>query len=77
KIAAENIELGKLSDRLADYQAAKDRIPPLLQDRESGYAQVFDFILAEEQVLRDLYAPIRQRLEAEKGTLGKLSFSVR
>ena len=77
KIAAENIELGKLSDRLADYQAAKDRIPPLLRDRESGYARVFDFILAEEQVLRDLYAPIRQRLEAEKGTLGKLSFSVR
>lgn len=39
--------------------------------------QVFDFILAEERVLRDLYAPIRAKLDAEKGTLGKLSFSVR
>ena len=77
RIAAENVELGKLTDRLTDYQGAKDRIPPLLHDRESGYARVFDFILAEEQVLRDLYAPIRAKLDAEKGTLGKLSFSVR
>lgn len=77
KIAAENIDLGKLTDRLADYQAAKDRIPPLLRDREDGYARVFDYILAEERVLRDLYAPIRSELEAEGGTLAKLAFSVR
>lgn len=77
KIASENIELGKLLDRLSDYQGAKDRIPSLLRDRETGYARVFDFILAEEQVLRDLYAPIRVRLDVEGGTLGKLSFSVR
>lgn len=77
KIAAENIDRGKLSDRLTDFQGAKDRIPPLLRDRKDGYARVFDFILAEEQVLRDLYAPIRERLDAAGGTLGKLSFSVR
>ncbi|RYD29300.1 MAG: hypothetical protein EOP89_00235 [Lysobacteraceae bacterium] len=77
KIAAENVDLGKLADRLVDYQGAKDRIPPLLSDREGGYARVFDYILAEEQVLRDLYAPIRTKLEAEGGTLAKLAFSVR
>lgn len=77
KIAAENVELGKMVDRLTDCQGAKTRIPPLLRDREDGYARVFDYILAEEQVLRELYAPIRTRLEAEGGTLAKLSFSVR
>lgn len=77
RIAAENVDLQKLVDRLADYQGARERIPELLRDREDGHARVFDFILAEEQVLRDLYAPIRETLDAEQGTLSKLSFSVR
>jgi hypothetical protein len=38
---------------------------------------VFDAILAEEQVLTDLYAPLMQRLKASGGTLAKLSFTVR
>ena len=77
RIASENIELQKLVDRLTDCAGAKDRIPALLLERGLGYARVFDSILDEEQVLRDLYAPIGAKLEAAGGTLAKLSFSMR
>ena len=77
RIASENVELQRLVDLLTDCDGAKSRIPPLLREREEGYARVFDSIVAEEQVLRDLYAPICARLEAAGGTLSKLSFSVK
>lgn len=76
RITAEGSELQKLEERLTDYQGAKDRIPALLVEREAGYQRVFSSILAEEAVLRDLYAPIRQRLAASGETLAKLAFSV-
>ena len=38
---------------------------------------MFDAVLAEEQVLTDLYAPLMQRLKASGGTLAQLSFTVR
>ena len=44
--------------------------------REQGYIRVFDAIVSEETVLRDLYAPLMQRLSAAGGTLAKLSFTV-
>ena len=77
RIAGENVELQKVAARLTDFQGAKDRIPALLREREDGYARVFDCILAEEHVLRELYAPIGAKLEVAAGTLAKLSFSVR
>jgi energy-coupling factor transporter ATP-binding protein EcfA2 len=77
RIAAEGAELQKLVDRLTDYEGAKERVPQLLIDRQAGYARIFGSILAEEAVLRDLYAPIRARLDASGGTLAKLSFSIR
>ena len=38
---------------------------------------MFDGIIEEEKELSALYAPLKARLEAEEGALGKLSFSIR
>ena len=45
-------------------------------DYLSGDA-VFDGILEEEKELSALYEPLKQRLAAEDGALGKLAFSIR
>lgn len=76
RIVSEGSELQKLEERLTDHQGAKDRVPALLADREAGYDRVFQSILTEEAVLRQLYAPIRDRLAASGETLSKLAFSV-
>ncbi|WP_309493932.1 hypothetical protein [Bradyrhizobium arachidis] len=47
-----------------------------MKDREQGYMRVFDAIVGEETVLRELYAPLMARLALAGGTLAKLSFNV-
>ena len=47
-----------------------------MKERDAGYERVFDAIVSEEAVLRDLYSPLLKRLEASEGSLKKLSFSV-
>jgi energy-coupling factor transporter ATP-binding protein EcfA2 len=76
RISDETISLTKLLERLKDYEGAKARAVNLVAAREQGYIRVFDAIVSEETVLRDLYAPLMQRLSAAGGTLAKLSFTV-
>lgn len=45
-------------------------------DREQSYVRVFDAVLGEERVLKELYALLMARLKAAGGTLAKLSFTV-
>jgi hypothetical protein len=76
KITEEADLLGRLSEKLADCEGARDRVQDLVKEREVSYVRVFEAVLAEERVLIELYAPIRERLTAANGTLRKLSFSV-
>ncbi|MGZ2995701.1 TrlF family AAA-like ATPase [Pseudomonas aeruginosa] len=76
KITAETEILRGTREKLADYESASTRLEKLVEERYQAYKRVFSAILAEECVLKDLYGPIKARLEQAQGTLGKLSFSV-
>lgn len=76
RISEETAALVRLKERLADCEGARDRAATLVQEREAAYERVFDAIVAEENVLRELYSPLMTRLEAAGGAMNKLSFSV-
>ena len=76
RIADERNAMASLTETLADCKGARSRAEVLVADREEGYIRVFDALLAEEDVLNELYAPLVRRLTEAGGTLGKLSFSV-
>ncbi|PFH10934.1 putative AbiEii toxin of type IV toxin-antitoxin system [Collimonas sp. PA-H2] len=76
KIVAETDLLKRLSEKLFDCEGAKARLNCLLEEREASYIRVFEAVIAEQEVLAKLYAPIKSRLETTEGTLRKLSFSV-
>ncbi len=75
RIAEENAQIEALRTSLADCEGAAERMRKLSNDRQDTYLRVFEAILAEEQVLRDLYKPLVDRLQSAEGTLRKLSFS--
>ncbi|MET3896975.1 ABC-type lipoprotein export system ATPase subunit [Devosia sp. UYZn731] len=75
RIAEENTQIEELRTTLADCEGAAERMRVLSQQRQATYLRVFASIIAEEQVLRDLYKPLVDRLQAAEGTLQKLSFS--
>lgn len=76
RIGDENATLERLTTSLADCEKAGSRITELQAEREAAYRRIFEFIVGEEQVLRDLYHPLMERLAGAAGTLTKLSFSV-
>ena len=75
RIAEENTQLETLRTTLTDCEGARQRMRGLSSDRQQAYIRVFEAILAEEQVLHDLYKPLVERLRGSEGTLQKLSFS--
>jgi len=77
KISRDEAGLAKLDRDIGAAQKADERIKELIQSRRDSYAAVFDGIIEEERELTSLYAPLKARLEAEEGALGKLSFSIR
>jgi hypothetical protein len=76
RIGEETQLLQTLTERLADCEGAKERAFALISEREDGYRRVFEAILAEETILRTLYAPLMSRLSAVGGSVQKLTFSV-
>lgn len=76
KITQEIAILNSLQDKLKDYEEAKNRVATLRNERDETYKTVFDALLKEEQVLKNLYAPIMIKLHEMGGTLGKMSFTV-
>ena len=76
RIVEDSAALGSLKERLADCEGAKERARNLVLEREAAYVRVFEAILAEQNVLIDLYSPLMNRLGAAEGALKKLSFSV-
>lgn len=77
RIAEENTQIENTRQSLADCEGAAERMAELSKQRRETYLRVFGSIIAEEQVLRDLYQPLVDRLQNAKGTLQKLSFSAR
>jgi hypothetical protein len=77
RIADETIALDSLKERLQDCKGARERAEALVKERGEAYKRVFDAVVAEEQILVALYAPLMQRLKASGGSLAKLSFTVR
>jgi hypothetical protein len=77
RIDEEMVALERMKERLTDCEGAAGRIKTAQQDRESAYVRVFESITGEQDVLTTLYAPLRARIEAGMGALGKLSFTVK
>lgn len=77
KISRDEAGLAKLDRDIEAAQKAEERIQELIQARRASYGAVFDGIIEEEKELSALYEPLKARLEAEEGALGKLSFSIR
>lgn len=75
RIAEENSQIQTARQTLANCEGAAARMADLSRQRRDAYLRVFESILAEEQVLRDLYKPLVDRLQNSTGTLQKLSFS--
>jgi hypothetical protein len=76
RISEENFSLAQLREKLDDAKGAKERAVAFVQSRDGGYQRIFDAIQNEERVLRDLYAPLTERLNAAGGTQEKISFVV-
>lgn len=76
RITEETAALARLKERLVDCEGAKERVKALVQERELAYQRVFDAIVVEEDILRELYSPLMTRLETAGATMKKLSFSV-
>ncbi|NKB88781.1 MAG: AAA family ATPase [Acidobacteria bacterium] len=76
RIAADSAALQQLEAKREEAKGAKERAKQLQVERERAYQRVFEAIVAEEQVLKDLYAPVVQRVQEASGTLGKLTFTV-
>jgi hypothetical protein len=77
RISEEAAAVAALKEKLTDCEQGKERARVLADERQAAYARVFESIVAEEEVLRDLYRPLMARLEVASGTLAKLSFSVK
>jgi len=76
RITTENAALEALNSKLEDAKGALERARTLTAEREAAYKRAFDALIAEQQVLEELYRPLVERLTTSSGTLGKLSFSV-
>lgn len=77
KISRDEAALAKLDRDIEVAKGAEERIKELIKSRRDSYAGVFDGIIEEENELAALYKPLKIRLNAEEGALGKLSFSIR
>ena len=67
RITEETVALVRVKEKLADCEGAKERVNVLVQERQAAYVRVFEAIVAEEGVLRDLYSPLMARLEEAEG----------
>jgi hypothetical protein len=77
RIDEETVALARMKEKLADCDGAAERIKEAQLDRESAYVRVFQSIASEQDVLSALYSPLRARIEAGTGAVGKLSFTVK
>jgi energy-coupling factor transporter ATP-binding protein EcfA2 len=77
KITKAEAAMRKLDDTIRRAEGADIRIKELVEMRRGAYAGVFEAIVEEERELQALYEPIRQRIQADTGSMARLGFSVR
>lgn len=77
KINKQESDIVKLNLDIADSSSAQARMVTLMEERRSAYKRVFDAILHEEQELKNLYQPLMANISTQKGTLAKLTFTVK
>ncbi|WP_024771785.1 TrlF family AAA-like ATPase [Aquimarina macrocephali] len=67
----------KLRDKeITKSETAPAKIKELLEQREQAYKNLVGEIEKEAKLLKKLYKPLQDRLDEQKGTLNKLTFSV-
>ncbi len=77
KIAKTESALVSVNEKIRQAEGASGRIKVLMLRRKQAYASLFDGFASEQAQLDAMYAPLKDMLGAEAGTLGKLTFSVR
>jgi energy-coupling factor transporter ATP-binding protein EcfA2 len=77
KIAKNEALLGAVDKNISNAESAQQRIGALILKRKQAYSSLFDGFVSEQDQLTEMYSPLRRSLDAEVGTLGKLTFSVR
>lgn len=77
RIAKTEAALASVHAGIKRSEGAADRIKALRLKRKQAYASLFDGFAQEQEQLEAMYAPLREMLGVELGTLGKLTFSVR
>jgi hypothetical protein len=70
-------KIAKLDEEIKAAERASDRISELSEERTAHYAAYFDALLQEEQLLKELYDPLRMVLSSGGAAVSKLEFSVR
>lgn len=77
RVATARVALTKLDAEIAKGLGAEARIETLRQQRRDAYVGVFQAVLDEERALTELYEPLKAQIALARGTLVKLSFTVR
>lgn len=77
RISQETNALNVAKENFKDCSGARLRMIENNKHREEAYKRSVEAIIAEEDVLKELYSPLLARLETAGGTIQKLSFSVR
>ncbi|UKT64300.1 TrlF family AAA-like ATPase [Pedobacter mucosus] len=77
KITQEQTACNILKENLTNYEAGIERVKMLREQRDECYGRVFEAVLQEETILKDLYFPIMTKLSGASGTLQKMAFSIK
>lgn len=77
KVAIAKVAITKLDGEIAKGLGAESRIESLRQQRREAYVGVFQAVLDEERALTELYEPLKTQIAQARGSLVKLSFTVR
>ncbi|MDE2465240.1 MAG: AAA family ATPase [Alphaproteobacteria bacterium] len=77
KIAADEGRAANLERQIEAASKAPARIGEIRRDRVNAYQKIFEALVAEQDQLRALYAPLTARIEAESGSARRLAFIVR
>lgn len=76
KIAKSETTLNQLDKEIQNAKTAPSKIQALSDQRQKIYELLIGSIEKEEEVLSKLYSPLKKRLNSQKDTLSKLTFSV-
>lgn len=77
RVATAKVAMTKLDAEIAKGRGAEARIQTLRQQRRDAYVAVFQAVLDEERALTELYEPLKAQIAQARGSLVKLSFTVR